>query len=61
MRFRLRTLLIAAAIGPPLLAVLWFVAIKWSQTPVMVIGGSLLFVAILLLFPSIHRVVNGGD
>src|SRR5688572_8191329 len=38
MRYRLRTLLVAAAVGPPLLALAWFAAIwaRYALPPVMV-------------------------
>ena len=61
MRFRLRTLVIAAGIAPPALALIWFDALKWVETPVMAIGGSLLYLSILLSLPSIYRVVSGRE
>jgi hypothetical protein len=37
MRFRLRTLMIFLAIGPPLLAVAWLTAQKFRESPEVVI------------------------
>jgi hypothetical protein len=46
MRYRLRTLLIALALGPPVLAALWYYAFDLSASARAMIGAVLLSVEI---------------
>jgi hypothetical protein len=48
MRYRLRTLLIVLALGPPVLAGAWFVALAWGTRPVNIVGTTMLFLCIVL-------------
>lgn len=48
LRYKLCTLLILLAMGPPLIAAAWFTALARSKYPVGMVGATILSVALLL-------------